>query len=433
MRWFIVSALLLFLTACEVNRSETADIAGGQQVTVETPFPDLGNAPDAAIDSQGEIPTNDATIDTVEILLLESFPVQANTVIRGHLPDTCSIIDEINQTRNDDIFEITVTTAHQTGVMCNEQSQLFEEIVPLDILGLPAGTFTVTVSGVNTASNIFALSVDNIPPQPPPTPDAEGGSISGIIWNDTCSDDRSVNCIADGLLNPTEQRLEGVEVTLYQGECPGGESLVDSTITDESGTYVFTGLRATAYCIVVDITSENNAPIFQTGTWSYPGVAVGNMTVRLGQNDYQAIDFGWDYQFSGQSSTDQLLTPSPGSQEADCTNAAAYVADVTIPDDTELAPGEAFVKTWRVSNEGTCSWGTGYSLVFEDGDLMGATPAIPFVQTVAPGTEVDLSVPLVAPDSAGVYRGNWKLQSPTGTLFGSRGDYPFYVQIVVSP
>ena len=270
--------------------------------------------------------------------------------------------------------------------------------------------------------------MDNIPPQPPPTADAEGGSIAGIVWNDTCADQSDANCVADGLMNPAEQRIGGVEVTLHQGECPGSKVTVDRTTTDESGTYVFPDLRATTYCVAVDNTSENNTAILQTGTWSYPGVGVSSTTVRLAQNDYQAVDFGWDYQLNGQST----VIP-PAAQEPDCTNAAAFVADVTIPDNTELSPGEAFVKTWRVSNEGTCPWGTGYSLVFEDGDLMGGTATISLFEPVAPGAEMELSVPLVAPDSAGVYRGNWKLQSPNGTLFGSRGDYPFYVQIVVSP
>jgi hypothetical protein len=35
---------------------------------------------------------------------------------------------------------------------------------------------------------------------------------------------------------------------------------------------------------------------------------------------------------------------------------ADYVADITIPDGTNLAPGETFVKTWRIVNSGTSTW-----------------------------------------------------------------------------
>jgi hypothetical protein len=41
---------------------------------------------------------------------------------------------------------------------------------------------------------------------------------------------------------------------------------------------------------------------------------------------------------------------------------------------------------------------------------------------------------MVAPATAGTYKGNWKLQTSTGQQFalGTNADIPFYVQIVVS-
>ena len=41
-----------------------------------------------------------------------------------------------------------------------------------------------------------------------------------------------------------------------------------------------------------------------------------------------------------------------------CDN-SAYVSDVTIPDGTEVAPGEAFTKTWALVNTGNCTWNGG--------------------------------------------------------------------------
>jgi hypothetical protein len=107
------------------------------------------------------------------------------------------------------------------------------------------------------------------------------------------------------------------------------------------------------------------------------------------------------------------------------------VADVSIPDNTQLAPGEPFVKTWRVRNSGTCVWGSDYALVFVNGEPMGGQAPVPLPQPVQPGNEVDLTISLVAPANTGVYRGEWKLQNSRGAQFGSRGNYPFYVQIVV--
>jgi hypothetical protein len=120
-------------------------------------------------------------------------------------------------------------------------------------------------------------------------------------------------------------------------------------------------------------------------------------------------------------------TPVPDvSGPGGCTLNAAYVADVTVPDDTELAPGEAFAKVWRVRNSGTCPWETGTRLVFVSGESMGGPAAID-VLPVAPGAEMDVSVDLAAPSEPGTYRGNWQLQAPDGVRFGS----VVYVRIVV--
>src|SRR5512147_319374 len=54
------------------------------------------------------------------------------------------------------------------------------------------------------------------------------------------------------------------------------------------------------------------------------------------------------------------IDPSRPTNAPDCTNSAAFVTDVTIPDNTNVAGGTTFTKTWRVSNTGTCVWGADY-------------------------------------------------------------------------
>ena len=114
-------------------------------------------------------------------------------------------------------------------------------------------------------------------------------------------------------------------------------------------------------------------------------------------------------------------------------NAAQFVADVTIPDGTYEDPGEAFVKTWRLKNVGTCTWSTSYALVFSSGAQMGTTSMVLMPRFVSPGQSVDLSVSLVAPTDAGVYQGFWKLKSASGEIFGIGGGHtsPFWVTIRV--
>lgn len=107
--------------------------------------------------------------------------------------------------------------------------------------------------------------------------------------------------------------------------------------------------------------------------------------------------------------------------------------DVTIPDGTEMVPGEVFTKTWRLRNTGTCTWTSGYSVVFTSGDAMGAPPATQLTTgTVPPGQEIDISMVLEAPVSAGTYQGYFKLRNTDGEIFGLGVDSKhFWAKITV--
>ncbi len=112
--------------------------------------------------------------------------------------------------------------------------------------------------------------------------------------------------------------------------------------------------------------------------------------------------------------TPGLQNPSGGG----CSLRADFVADVTIPDGTALSASSSFVKTWRVKNSG-CGWDSGFTLVWTAGEQMGAASPV-LVPLTAAGSVVDLSVPMVAPATAGAHVGEWRLRSPNGTLFGNK-------------
>jgi len=120
----------------------------------------------------------------------------------------------------------------------------------------------------------------------------------------------------------------------------------------------------------------------------------------------------------------EALSPEP-TTSAGCTLGARWVADVTVPDNTVIAPGTPFVKTWRVRNSGTCAWGPGTRLIFVSGTPMGDPAAD--VPALAPGAQADVSVNLTAPAAPGTYRANYQFQAPDGTRFGP----VIWVQIVV--
>ncbi len=129
-----------------------------------------------------------------------------------------------------------------------------------------------------------------------------------------------------------------------------------------------------------------------------------------------------------------LVQPIPKASAASYCDSAQFVADITVPDGTNFAPGTAFTKTWRVKNVGTCTWSTSYSAVYVSGEKMGAPASVNLPNNVAPGQTVDITVQLTAPSSAGTYRGYWQLRNAGGVLFGlgSTANKSFWVEIKVS-
>lgn len=128
--------------------------------------------------------------------------------------------------------------------------------------------------------------------------------------------------------------------------------------------------------------------------------------------------------------TDDVDVPVVGCDQA---AAALPKIDISIEDDTEMAPGESFTKIWRVVNVGTCSWTADYDVVFFSGELMDTSPSLPLGGSVSPNESVDISVNMVAPQAPGTYQGNWKLRNEDGTLFGigPGSESPFWVRIKV--
>jgi len=109
------------------------------------------------------------------------------------------------------------------------------------------------------------------------------------------------------------------------------------------------------------------------------------------------------------------FTPAP-TTESNC-DKAKFVKDVTVPDGTVFSPGESFTKTWRVKNIGTCTWTTGYTLIFNGGSQMGGVSPTLLTGNVSPGETIDISVNLAAPATTGDYLGNWQIQNDSGELF----------------
>jgi hypothetical protein len=148
----------------------------------------------------------EATVEEVDLQIMESFPVQVAAVARGYLSDGCTMIDEVRTSFDAEskTFTVTITTVRDADAVCTQALAPFEERIELDVRGLPAGTYTVDVNGVRET---FTLDVDNELPE---------SSSTEIPW------DEARELILAGEVEQVTQ-LHSLEVTL---ELEDGRRLV---------------------------------------------------------------------------------------------------------------------------------------------------------------------------------------------------------------
>lgn len=109
-------------------------------------IPPLGNPPP----TPGPIQTDEAIVESIQVQILESYPVQVQAVIRGQLPDACTYIASVTQQREGTTFRVRMITARNPNQLCAQVLTPFEQVVRLDVAGLPPGNYEVRVNDVVT-------------------------------------------------------------------------------------------------------------------------------------------------------------------------------------------------------------------------------------------------------------------------------------------
>jgi Ig-like domain from next to BRCA1 gene/SdrD B-like domain len=209
-----------------------------------------------------------------------------------------------------------------------------------------------------------------------------GGVVQGVVYADLNG---------NGANEAGEGPLQGVDVNLT------GCGAAQTQTTGADGAFSFVGLPAGS-CLV---------QVSKAG-WAFSG-----SFPSLGYPIPVASDPNLPTSFS------IFMAP-----QASCTNALDITFSTPLQK-TYMAPGQGFVMSWTVVNQGTCSWGDGYHLVFEGGpspseggSSMGAPLDIPLSSLVTipvlPGQQVVISLNQTAPMQAGWYVGSWKLVAPNG-------------------
>ena len=103
-----------------------------------------------------------AVVQSVEVQILESEPLQVNAIVRGQLPDAgCTIIASVDQVREGNTFKITLRTTTDPLALCAQTLTPFEQVIPLDVMNLPPGEYVVNVNGVEQSFELPAQNASN--------------------------------------------------------------------------------------------------------------------------------------------------------------------------------------------------------------------------------------------------------------------------------
>lgn len=101
--------------------------------------------------------------EKVEAVVVDSSPIQVFLKVSGEFSNGCAFFQQINQTLKNNKFEITLHVGPNPfppDIACTAALVPYEEIIPLEVYGLPAGTYDYSVNGEHTGS--FTLTRDNV-------------------------------------------------------------------------------------------------------------------------------------------------------------------------------------------------------------------------------------------------------------------------------
>lgn len=102
----------------------------------------------------------EAVVEEIDIMKLESFPIQVNILARGYTPDSCTALGDIKQSYANNKFTVKIESKKPLDAEnCTMTVMPFEKTINLlGVNGLSKGSYTVDVNGVTGG---FMLEMDN--------------------------------------------------------------------------------------------------------------------------------------------------------------------------------------------------------------------------------------------------------------------------------
>jgi hypothetical protein len=156
-------------------------------------------------------------VESVEVMLMESFPLQASAHLSGTLSDSCVVVSSKSAQREGNTFTIEIQVAVDDDVKCTGKPGALDVNVGLNIEGLAAGDYIV-LAGEQSAG--FTLTQDNVPQEPPdvqpqPTQGSED-EVEPLTYGNAVVTEIEIQMDTSGLV-----------MALMRGELPDGCTYID--------------------------------------------------------------------------------------------------------------------------------------------------------------------------------------------------------------
>ncbi len=136
--------------------------------------------------SQTQTDRREAQVQSVEIQVLQTDPIQVKAIINGSLTESCATLGEYQVQYASNTFQINLPMVIPADQDCIPVVTPFKTTILLDTSGVPAGTYTVIANGV---SSVFILPAgDSATPgtsAPTSTPSTDSNPIVLIIVPNT--------------------------------------------------------------------------------------------------------------------------------------------------------------------------------------------------------------------------------------------------------
>jgi hypothetical protein len=191
-----------------------------------------------------------------------------------------------------------------------------------------------------------------------------------------------------------------------------GEPTVDVNAIMTSGIGTF-GAALTQTQAARDTSTPTQTP---SPTWTVSPIALNSVTPATST---PAFILPAPTLFIAPTVTGTQYTPTanPSSLGVGCNN-LRLIDEEMDPSGPVVEPGETFIKSWKVENNGTCTWAYLYRLVFISGDAMEGEPSRTG-NPIEPGKWTRLTVTGKTPSKPGTYVGYWRMADKSGTPFGA--------------